>query len=56
MPCPLGEMPISEIVQRPVYLFLRGIDGPERGAYVMQPAWPLLDALDTLLADEEHAA
>lgn len=39
-----------------VYLFLRGIDGPERGAYVMPPAWPLLDALDTLLADEEHAA
>lgn len=39
-----------------VYLFLRGIDGPERGAYVMPPAWPLLDVLDTLLADEEHAA
>ena len=39
-----------------VYLFLRGIDGPERGAYVMPPAWPLLDAMDTLLADEEHAA
>ena len=39
-----------------VYLFLRGIDGPERGAYVMPPVWPLLDALDSLLADEEHAA
>lgn len=39
-----------------VYLFMRGIDGPEQGAYVMPPVWPLLDALDTLLADEEHAA
>jgi exodeoxyribonuclease V beta subunit len=39
-----------------VYLFLRGIDGPQCGAYVMPPVWPLLDALDTLLADEEHTA
>lgn len=38
-----------------VYLFLRGIDGPEQGAYVMPPVWPLLDALDDLLATQEPA-
>ncbi|MFW9616930.1 exodeoxyribonuclease V subunit beta [Aquabacterium sp.] len=39
-----------------VYVFLRGIDGPERGSYVMPPVWPLLDALDDLLSTEEEQA
>ncbi|MFZ4552039.1 MAG: exodeoxyribonuclease V subunit beta [Aquabacterium sp.] len=39
-----------------VYVFLRGIDGPERGSYVMPPVWPLLDALDDLLSMEEEQA
>jgi len=36
-----------------LYLFLRGIDGPEKGVYVVPPCLPLLDALDAMLADEE---
>jgi len=32
-----------------VYLFLRGIDGPERGCYFVPPHLPLLDDLDAML-------
>jgi exodeoxyribonuclease V beta subunit len=35
-----------------LYLFLRGIDGPERGLYTLAPPWPLLEALDALLGTE----
>ena len=32
-----------------VYLFLRGIRGPTRGCYLVQPSPALLDALDAML-------
>ena len=39
-----------------IYLFLRGIDGPESGVFTVAPPLELLDALDQLLAREEHSA
>ena len=39
-----------------LYFFLRGIDGPESGVYTVAPPLELLDALDQLLAREEHRA
>jgi len=39
-----------------IYLFLRGIDGPEKGAYCVPPTLALLDALDAMLTTEEQAA
>ena len=39
-----------------LYLFLRGIDGPESGVFTVAPPLQLLDALDQLLASEEHSA
>lgn len=38
-----------------LYLFLRGIDGPERGVFTVAPPLPLLDALDALLEREAHS-
>ena len=32
-----------------IYLFLRGIDGPERGVYLVEPVRPLLDGVDAML-------
>ncbi|WP_027996661.1 exodeoxyribonuclease V subunit beta [Simplicispira psychrophila] len=39
-----------------IYLFLRGIDGPESGVFTVAPPLELLDALDQLLAREEQSA
>ncbi len=39
-----------------VYLFLRGIDGPERGCYLVPPHLPLLAELDAMLAHEGEGA
>lgn len=39
-----------------VYLFLRGIDGPEKGGYLVAPEPELLEALDALLGAEESIA
>ena len=35
-----------------IYLFLRGIDGPERGVYLVEPARPLLDGVDAMLGPD----
>jgi exodeoxyribonuclease V beta subunit len=35
-----------------LYLFLRGLDGPTRGLYLVPPDLALLDALDALLTQE----
>lgn len=32
-----------------IYLFLRGIDGPERGVYLVEPVQALLDGVDDML-------
>jgi len=39
-----------------IYFFLRGIDGPARGEYFIPPPLALIDALDAMLAAEEHGA
>ena len=39
-----------------VYLFLRGIDGPEQGSHVLPPCLELLAALDAMLASPEEPA
>ena len=38
-----------------VYLFMRGIDGPEQGCYHVPPPIELLDQLDSLLGYHHHA-
>jgi exodeoxyribonuclease V beta subunit len=38
-----------------VFLFLRGIDGPDHGCYHVPPVLPLLDALDRLLGATKEA-
>jgi exodeoxyribonuclease V beta subunit len=38
-----------------VFLFLRGIEGPERGCYVVPPVAALLDGLDEALGLREEA-
>ncbi|MGJ7493184.1 exodeoxyribonuclease V subunit beta [Variovorax sp. ZT4R33] len=38
-----------------VFLFLRGIDGPDHGCYHVPPVLPLLDALDRLLGATAEA-
>jgi exodeoxyribonuclease V beta subunit len=38
-----------------IYLFLRGIDGPTSGVFTVAPSLKWLDALDQLLAREEHS-
>jgi len=35
-----------------VYLFLRGIKGPQNGVYLIPACLPLLDALDAMLGEE----
>ena len=35
-----------------IYLYLRGIDGPERGVYLVEPVRPLLDGVDAMLGPD----
>ncbi len=39
-----------------VYLFLRGIQGPEQGVYIVPPSIPLLEGLDAMLTQETESA
>ena len=35
-----------------VYLFLRGINGPERGVYLVPPSLPVLEGLEAMLNEQ----
>jgi exodeoxyribonuclease V beta subunit len=39
-----------------VYLYLRGIQGPQNGVCLIPPSLPLLTALDAMLTEEEQSA
>jgi exodeoxyribonuclease V beta subunit len=39
-----------------IYLFLRGIDGPQQGAFFVPPSLALLDGLEAMLTDKEPTA